>query len=247
VGARHGSLAYSPSTTHPSGDLAHGAAGDAASVVPGGLDQEPANQRHAVSLQMPVILGLPGLVGRGCESFVRAQLVHTRESFDGAEERGDRERDELADPGNRAEQLGRFPEAPGGVDRFIELLAGQLEIGEGLQASIDLVEMELPEDLALPAAVQELIFVFNAPTEEDTGDMILDGGCLSSVEDPFANEVPEGSYLGGRSVGLGNGVQSEEGRERLRVELVSFPARLRDQAGPMGSELSMNMYIFILV
>ena len=56
------------------GHLRHRPAGHPASVLPGGLDEEPPDQRDTVPLDVAMVLGLAGLVRRGRESHVQLAL-----------------------------------------------------------------------------------------------------------------------------------------------------------------------------
>jgi hypothetical protein len=64
--------------------------------------------------------------------------------------------------------------------------------------------------------------------------VIRDRGRLASIEYPLPNETTKCPHFGGWGVRFRNGVQSEQSRQRLRVESIGLETRLGDESGPVG-------------
>ncbi len=144
VSGRHVPLAHPPTAADPFGHSSHRSPRYAPPVRPCRLDQEPAQEGHAVSLQVAVEFGLPGLMRCRCEPDVRTHLLDAGEPLDRAEVGRQGQRGQLADPRNRVEELSLRGGFPFLVNPLVEGPAGRLDRGECVGAPIDLLDVELP-------------------------------------------------------------------------------------------------------
>ena len=90
VSPRDGPLARSSVTGDAARGPRHIALALSVAMVPGGLDEEPPNERIAVALQLAVILSVRGLVLPRDQSRLGGHVTSGGKPFNGAEIRGDR-------------------------------------------------------------------------------------------------------------------------------------------------------------